>query len=241
MRTKERSITPFLITGGIFLILFGIITWGVYFEQSWIHTFDMNWINRIQSHVADGRTSFIKVITDLGNIRFVIVATIILVLILFFRRRFAEGLWLGGTILVCAAIATKILKKLIDRDRPDYLQLITKTNESFPSGHATATTIFYGLIGLVLLLVVKELWKKWVIALITLAWILFIMVTRIYLGIHFPTDVLAGVLFGTASVFLSVGVYLIAEEPLRNMLSKLKLQDRSNALKKEYVNDQLKN
>lgn len=233
MRTKERSVTPFLITGAVFLVLFGIVSWGVYFENSWVHTFDISWINRIQSHISNGLTAFIKVVTDLGNIRFVIPVTIILVLILFFRRRFAEGLWLGGTILVCAAIATKILKKIIDRDRPEYLQLISKTNESFPSGHSIATTIFYGLVGVVLLLAVKELWKKWIIAMITLAWILFIMFTRIYLGVHFPTDVLAGFLFGAASVFLSIGVYLIVEEPLRNILAKLKLQDRSKTLKEK--------
>ncbi|MEN1968058.1 phosphatase PAP2 family protein [Lentibacillus sp. N15] len=231
MRIRERSATPFLVTGAIFLVLFGIVAWGVYVENDWIHTFDLNWIDRIQSHVASGTTAFIKVITELGNVRLVIVLTIIIVILLFWKRRFAEGLWLGGTILVCAAIATKILKKLVDRDRPEILQLITKTNESFPSGHVTATTIFYGLIGIVLLLTVKELWKKWIIALVTLAWIVFIMITRIYLGVHFPTDVLAGFLFGSASVFLSIGVYLIAEEPLRNVLAKLKLRDQSNLLK----------
>ena len=237
MRTKERSVTPFLIIGTIFLILFAIVAWGVYFESNWVHTFDMNWIKRIQSYVSDGITPYIKVITDLGNIRFVIPVTIILVLILFFKKRFAEGLWLGGTILFCGAISTKVLKKLIDRDRPEFLQLITKTNESFPSGHTIATTIFYGLLGLVLLLAVRELWKKWVIALITMAWILFIMVSRIYLGVHYPTDVLAGFLFGAASVSLSVGVYLIAEEPLRHLLAKWKLQDQSKALRNREVNE----
>lgn len=231
MRTRERSATPFLIIGAIFLVLFGIVAWGVYYENAWVHTFDLNWINRIQAHVANGTTSFIKLITELGNVRLVIVLTVILVIFLFIKRRYAEGLWLGGTILLCAVICTKLLKALVDRDRPHYLQLITKTNESFPSGHATATTIFYGLLGLILLLTVKKMWTKWIVGLVTLVWILFIMVTRIYLGVHYPTDVLAGFLFGAASVFLSVGVYLIAEEPLRHLLAKMKLRDQSNPLK----------
>src|SRR5699024_8515887 len=113
---------------------------------------------------------------------------------LFIKRKFTEGLWFGGTILFCAAIGGKILKKLFDRDRPMFLQLIEKSNESFPSGHATATTIFYGFIGVVLILAVNQLWKKVMIGFVMMAWIGFILFTRIYLGVHFPTDVLAGFL-----------------------------------------------
>ncbi|GGB52503.1 phosphatase PAP2 family protein [Lentibacillus populi] len=232
MKIKELTAYPFILTGIVFLLLFGVISWGVYVDSSWVHTFDLTWIDHFQSYVSNGKTSFIMKITELGNIRLVIALTIILVIVLFFKRKYAEGLWLGGTILVCAAIAVKLLKHLVDRDRPEYLQLITKTNESFPSGHATATTIFYGLIGLLLFLAVKKGWTKFIIAFITLAWILFIMVTRIYLGVHYPTDVLAGFLFGMASVFISVGVYLIARDPLRNLLGKLKLKDKSELLER---------
>lgn len=66
----------------------------------------------------------------------------------------------GNNPFFCAAIGGKILKKIFDRDRPAFLQLIEKTNESFPSGHATATTIFYGFIGLVLILTAVQIWKK---------------------------------------------------------------------------------
>src|SRR5699024_5066964 len=237
MNDYKQATRPLFMAGLLFLVLFMIIGWGVGTKSSWVEAFDMYGIDHIHRFVAPSLTAFVKVATELGNIRLVIPVTIILVLILFFKKRFAEGLWLGGTILFCGAISTKVLKKLIDRDRPEFLQLITKTNESFPSGHTIATTIFYGLLGLVLLLAVRELWKKWVIALITMAWILFIMVSRIYLGVHYPTDVLAGFLFGAASVSLSVGVYLIAEEPLRHLLAKWKLQDQSKALRNREVNE----
>ncbi|WP_449354598.1 phosphatase PAP2 family protein [Virgibacillus natechei] len=228
MKSKELSTLPFFIIGGLFLVLFGITAWGMHVEIGWIVAFDLTWIERIQSFASEGRTSLIMIITELGNIRFIIVLTILLVIVLFFKRKYVEGLWLGGTILFCAAIATKILKTAFDRDRPNILQLITKTNESFPSGHATATTIFYGLIGLFIFLSMSMLWKKCIVSFITLAWITFILVSRVYLGVHFPTDVIAGFLFGMASIFISIAVYLIALDPLRELLGKLKLNDQSN-------------
>lgn len=229
MKSQRLTPVPFLLTGIIFLLFFGVIAWGVYFESSWIHSFDLSWIERIQGSISEGKTSFIMLVTELGSMKVVIGLTIIICILLFFKRKFAEGLWFGGTILFCAAIGGKVLKKFFDRDRPTFLQLIEKTNESFPSGHATATTIFYGFIGMILILAVYQIWKKVIIGFITLIWIGFILFTRIYLGAHFPTDVLAGFLYGLAAVFLSIGIYLLVQEPLRHLLRKLHLVDQSQA------------
>ncbi|WP_052401064.1 phosphatase PAP2 family protein [Oceanobacillus jeddahense] len=232
MKSQRLHPVSFLLTGIIFLLLFGVITWGIYFENSWIHSFDLSWIERIQGTISEGKTSFIMFMTELGSMKAVIAMTIIICIVLFFKRKFAEGLWFGGTILFCAAIGGKVLKKIVDRDRPAFLQLIEKTNESFPSGHATATTIFYGFIGMVLILAVYQVWKKIIIGFITLIWIGFILFTRIYLGIHFPTDVLAGFVYGLAAVFISIGIYLLVREPLRQLLQKLHLADHSQAFKR---------
>lgn len=227
LENRKLSTLPFFIMGFLFLILFGIIGWGVHAESGWVTSFDLSWIERIQGSVSEGKTSFIMNITELGNMKLVIILTIIIAIVLFFKRKYAEGLWFGGTILFCAAIGGKILKKIFDRDRPAFLQLVEKTNESFPSGHATATTIFYGFIGLVLVLASVQIWKKFVVGFITLAWIGFILVTRIYLGVHFPTDVVGGLLYGLAAILLSMGLYLAVQEPLRNLLRKMKLNDQS--------------
>jgi len=227
LKKEQFSAIPLVVTGIIFLILFSIIAWGVYFESSWVKSFDLSWIDRIQGSVSESKTAFLMTLTELGNIRLIIVLTIIIAIVLFSKRRYAEGLWLGGTILFCAAIMGKILKEMFDRERPQFMQLVERSTESFPSGHATATTIFYGLIGLVIVLAAMKAWKKFVAGFISLAWIVFILVTRVYLGVHFPTDVIAGFLYGMAAVFLSVGIYLVVREPLRNLLRRMKLNDQS--------------
>jgi undecaprenyl-diphosphatase len=232
VNTRQYAAAPLIITGFIFLILFGIIAWGVYFESGWVTSFDLSWIERIQTGVSEGKTTLLMRITELGNIRFIIVLTIVIALVLFFKRRYAEGLWFGGTILFCAAVMGKILKETFDRERPQFMQLVERSSESFPSGHATATTIFYGLIGLVIVLAAAKAWQKFAAGLITLAWIVFILVTRVYLGIHFPTDVVAGFLYGLAAIFLSLGIYFIVQEPLRQLLRKMKLNDQSRLFRR---------
>src|SRR5699024_996251 len=227
MKVKSQSAKGFILIGFIFLILFGIVSWGVYFESSWVHSLDMSIIEMIQSNVTETKTTILALMTEVGNIRLVIVLTIILAIILFTKKWYAAGLWFGGTILFCAAIIGKVLKKIFDRTRPDFMQLIEKTGESFPSGHATATTIFYGLLGLALILLVRAVWKKVFIGFLTLGLISFILITRIYLGVHFPTDVIAGFLYGSASVLISIGAYQLTAKPLQHGLQKLGLKDQS--------------
>lgn len=233
MKTKTLSAMPFLLIGFLFLLLFGMVTWGVLFDSSWVTAFDIAWIDRIQSFVSEGTTSFIMKATELGNIKLIILLTVISVIILFIMKRYAEGLWLGGTMLLCGAVAVKILKAVIDRDRPEILQIVTKTNESFPSGHSVGTTIFLGLIALIAVLSQVKMWKKWVISLLSLALIFFIFATRIYLGVHFPTDVIGGFFFGMASLWISAGFYILFREPLREFLKKMKLHDKSTAFVRE--------
>ncbi|WP_440896655.1 phosphatase PAP2 family protein [Amphibacillus sp. Q70] len=232
MRTRKLSAVPFFTVGMLFLILFGIIAWGVHVESAWVTSFDLSWIERIQGSISDSKTALFMILTELGSMKLVIALTIILAIVLFFKRKYADGLWFGGTILFCAAIGGKVLKKIFDRDRPEFLQLIEKTNESFPSGHATATTIFYGFIGLVLVLSLTQIWKKFIVGFITLALIGFILFTRIYLGVHFPTDVIGGFSYGAAVVFISFGVYLAVQESLRDLLRKLKLKDQSETFER---------
>jgi len=223
----KRKSNALLLIGLIFLAIFCIICLGVVQKANWIETFDLFWIDSIQSHISSGTTSFILLATELGNIRLVIILTILIVIFLFVKKRFADGLWFGGTILFCGAIATKLLKSAFDRERPQFHQLVTKTSESFPSGHATGTTVFYGMVALALFLILRTVWKRVLIGFVAICFILFILVTRIYLGVHFPTDVLAGFCFGSASVFISISVYLHMREPLHHLLEKYHLKDKS--------------
>lgn len=227
LRVKKEISWLFIFIGIVFMILFGIVSLGVFKESALIERIDLAIIEVIQANVTDTKTAILSTLSEIGNIRLIIALTIGFVIFLFIKRWYVAGLWLGGTVLCFAAIGTKLIKNLVDRARPDILPLIEKTTESFPSGHATSATIFYGFLALMLILIMKKYWKKTVIGLAALVLIGFILMTRIYLGAHFPTDVIGGFLYGVASIFISIGVYQLVLEPLQRLLLRFKLQDRS--------------
>lgn len=122
---------------------------------------------------------------------------------------FAAG-WLGiqrrwrlvGLLLVAvvgATILSTVLKRVFDRERPDLaFQLMPTSDMSFPSGHSTLAAALFLTVGLLLaeaskLRREKVYFLSWAVALTVL-----VGLSRIYLGVHFPTDVMAGWCVGTA-------------------------------------------
>ncbi|WP_163654338.1 phosphatase PAP2 family protein [Listeria sp. PSOL-1] len=228
MKTNQKKAMPLLTIGGIALILFIIEAFSVATEKNWVAKFDLRWIDAIRSHIEPAKTSVIKFLTNFGSAEYVIIMTVILVVILFILRKFVVGLWFGGTVLFCAVVLNYILKHVIGRNRPDTKNwLVSETGFSFPSGHATASTVFYGLAALFIIFMIRQLWLKLVVGFVGLVIILFMMYARIYLGVHYPTDVLGGFLFGLAAIFLSTGIYFYARKPLQGLLKKMRINDKS--------------
>jgi undecaprenyl-diphosphatase len=100
---------------------------------------------------------------------------------------------IGGFLLVT------ILKQIFDRQRPDIVpQLMTYNTPSFPSGHSMMSTVAY--LTLAVLLAINFSDKKVRVYIIAVALIISILIgiSRIYLGVHYPTDVLAGWAVGFA-------------------------------------------
>ncbi|MFA5996697.1 MAG: phosphatase PAP2 family protein [Candidatus Paceibacterota bacterium] len=98
------------------------------------------------------------------------------------------------------------LKTLIARARPDGLiPSIIETTYSFPSGHAVAAMAFYGFIAFFLARHYREHTRK--IVVVTALLILSIGFSRLYLGVHFPSDVIAG--FALGGIWLFIGIWTV--------------------------------
>lgn len=122
--------------------------------------------------------------------------------------------WRLSAILLCvstggSALLTTVLKAVFQRVRPELVDsAYTASFYSFPSGHATVAVGFYGVLTVILAYRARGL-ARWAIAAGGAALVLLIGFSRLYLGVHYPTDVLAG--FLTALVWvISVGtVYVV--------------------------------
>ena len=105
------------------------------------------------------------------------------------------------------------IKLLISRDRPDFDRLVTGTGYSFPSGHVMAAVALWGLMPLVVSLYTRRRWLWWLSVAVSGGVILGIAVSRVYLGVHWFSDVTAGLIVGT--FFLLAVETLLARQHTR--------------------------
>ena len=130
----------------------------------------------------------------------VIAAIVILFFLYFNYRAYAVGL---AITLIGAGVVGQVMKVIVERARPNGLiPSVIETSFSFPSGHATIAMAFYGFITYILCMLFPT--KKPLILTVAIAIIGSIGFSRLYLGVHFPSDVLAGYVLG--GVWILIGI-----------------------------------
>lgn len=125
------------------------------------------------------------------------------------RRWVTFWLVLGGT--TTGSIAVALAKGLVARPRPDLTDhLVTISSASFPSGHAANSAIIYLTIATILMQIVEGRAARSYILITAALLVLAIGGSRVYLGVHWPSDVLAGWIFGTlwAIAWWALGAWL---------------------------------
>ena len=129
-----------------------------------------------------------KIITNLGSAYFLITVTILS--IIFLKNKKISILIVAN--LVISTGLNMLLKNIVQRPRPEGYRLIEESGYSFPSGHSMVSVAFYGFIVYLIWKKVKNKRLKYLLC--TLLSILAVTIgfSRIYLGVHYASDVLAG-------------------------------------------------
>lgn len=143
--------------------------------------------------------------TRLGDDQIAYPFVALTILLLLICRRVREAGLMLFTLLVSAILNTGI-KELVGRMRPLDYQLVIETDFSFPSGHAMNSIVYFGLLTFLVLKHIKsEVWRRW---LISLAFVFSFMmgVSRIYLGVHYFSDVVVGYLLG--AIIVSIAIWI---------------------------------
>lgn len=138
--------------------------------------------------ISDFVTPIAKIITNLGGAISLISITIILLVVLKNKK-------IGIAVMINLLIITVlniILKNVVQRPRPNEFRLITETGYSFPSGHSMVSMAFYGFLIYLIYKLVKNSKIKWTLIISLSIIICTIGISRIYLGVHYASDVLAG-------------------------------------------------
>ena len=105
-----------------------------------------------------------------------------------------------------SALCTHLTKLLFERTRPE-AGLITETSFSFPSGHTANSTAFYGFLAFLLFLRLSRKRQKIILLIGITLFLLLMGLSRIYLGVHFTSDVLGGYLMGGWWLVLAIFAY----------------------------------
>ena len=180
------------------LLLFLILAYSIKTNANLI--IDEKIYNFISKLISNNTTAIIKIITFLGSAIVVIGITI---LCLLFLKNKKIGLFMAID-LTSITIFQYILKFIFRRERPIGINLIEETNYSFPSGHSLTAMAFYGFI--IYLIYRSNLKYKKVYIMGLSIMILLIGLSRVYLGVHFITDVLGGFTFSLFYLIIFINI-----------------------------------
>lgn len=151
------------------------------------------------------QTQIMLPLTDIADKVSLISVTILITFLFFLRKKYKDGLLLLWS-MALGALSVYVLKVLINNPRP-VLSIIEETGKSFPSGHATLATVFALTLGFISLKYVSSEAKKVAIIVGSVLFPLSIAYSRLYLGVHWLSDVLAGFLLGICTVSLSLLIF----------------------------------
>ncbi len=150
--------------------------------------------------ISDFATPIAKFITNFGGAIFLIIATIILFILIKNKK-------IGFSIisnLVIVTILNQSLKNILQRPRPNEFRIVEETGYSFPSGHSMASMAFYGYLIYLIYKYVKNKYLKWTLIVLLGILICTIGISRIYLGVHYTSDVLGGFLISISYLVIYI-------------------------------------
>jgi undecaprenyl-diphosphatase len=196
--TLIGGLGAFLVVG---VIIAAIATWafGEFAETvmaGQTQAFDEAVLRWIGAHHTATLDSVMLEITSLGTgsavIMMVVVASLFLALT---RHRYSAALLLAAT--AGGGFLNIILKSYFERPRPHVFEWGTRAlSSSFPSGHAMSATIVYTTVAYLAARLQRRIWERALTMIIAALVILAISASRVYLGVHYPSDVAAGMIIG---------------------------------------------
>ncbi|MBR4619231.1 MAG: phosphatase PAP2 family protein [Bacilli bacterium] len=159
--------------------------------------------NLVSKFISEFRTPTVKFITNFGSAKILIPMASIIMIILVIRKKRKDALLLGCNLLL-VTIINMVVKNIFKRARPTILPLIEQGGYSFPSGHTMATTAFYGYLIYLVYKNIENKYLKWFLIVLLSMIIFLIGSSRIYLGVHYTSDVLAGFLLSLSYLIIFI-------------------------------------
>lgn len=203
-RLSTVTLTGTGVAAGLFALQAGVVD--AVADPDGISAADTPALQWLVDHRAPFATAAATAVSLVGGTSAMAVLAAVVVLVLWFRRR----RWEAGVVAVAtagAAILVETLKNIYDRPRPPQAtRLVVETNYSLPSGHALGSTVVLGIVAAVAVLVLRGTAARTTAVVLAAVLVVAVGLSRLYLGVHWLTDVLDGWLVGGAWLALCVTV-----------------------------------
>lgn len=218
LKIQERWPGLYVVTGFVLsasmLLAFLTLSWKTFLRAS-TELFDDAFIWLVRYYANPALDQAMLIITDIGFGTGYIVIIGFTLIILAYKRRWSQI----SALAICLAgggLLSFLLKNTFQRLRPDSFFLVKETSFSFPSGHALAAMCFYGMLAFFIMRETSSWPLRLLIVTLTLILSLAIGISRIYLGVHYPTDVVAGYAVGFMWLTFCISLLLRYEKQNKN-------------------------
>ena len=184
----------------ILIILFIEVTIRVYGTD--VMKRDVIGYKLISNLISDKITPVTIIITQFGSALLLIILTVVLAIIIK-DKKISFSIFLN---LILVGLINQILKHIVQRPRPTEYRIIDEKGYSFPSGHSMASVAFYGFLIYLIYKNIKNKYLKYILIALLFALIMSIGISRIYLGVHYPSDVIAGFLVAISYLIMFIHI-----------------------------------
>ncbi|WP_220728972.1 phosphatase PAP2 family protein [Apilactobacillus xinyiensis] len=203
-------------------ILSGIVTASVIINSGYLQFLDSAIIGSVQKDQSGFLNGMYTLITNLASPKLGILWILILAFLLWGTKYKVPAIWSICTLIGGDAVGV-IIKHIIQRQRPIF-HLAHDTGFSFPSGHVLNTFLIIGIIWVIVLPIIKSRKKVLIIQICTIILMVLVMLSRIYLNAHYPTDTVGAVCIGYTWLQISQILYVYFAPTIK---SKWKLVNHS--------------
>lgn len=189
MNLKVQLLWAFIIS---VVSLIGFSIMAIIISRHNILTFDSTIISYIQGLETPALTTIMKFFTFMGSGNSIFVIAVIVMFFLYVVLHHRSELVFFTIVIVSTGILNGMLKDFFHRARPDLHRLIEIGGYSFPSGHAMSAMVVYGALAFLLWRHIPTRMGRTILIILSAMMIFMIGISRVYLGVHYPSDIIGG-------------------------------------------------
>ena len=191
-----KGIIPILIC---MIILLSFIATHVLAHNQWLGMVDLSvqeWFskqfgnpNRVFGH--EFINNIMTFCATFGDVKTILIVAILIAVLLMFYKKVQQAIWLIIT-MTSGALINYLIKQTIERSRPEN-NLSIDTGWSFPSGHSNINTLFFLIIMIIIIPLIRQRAFKFIITILSIVFWISVLISRLYFHAHYFSDVVGGV------------------------------------------------